>query len=344
MITFISSAAGVPILIGSFVAGVLVAQTIEHYHIFSQIRPLRDLMAIIFFVFIGTKVNLISALPFLPQIILFGLLVVLIKGIILISVFLYFRFNSRIAFSLALFLFQISETAFILLSLAFANKVFTQEQYLFVTITVLISLMVTPLFIGNKDTIYSVIRTFFKKYIPSVELFIKHRLDFDPSRLEAFNIENHVVICGYGRVGSHVGKALTLANIPFVAIDYNFSTVEKIRKSGVKIIYGDPTDYDVLDFAETDKALAIVSAVPAKFDQESIILSAKKLKPDIFIIGRAQNAKDHQRMLDLGVQAVVQPEIEASISIIKKIFLLKNMPKDEILKRLKHIRLVQIFA
>lgn len=344
MITFVSAAAGVPILIGAFIAGVLVAQTIEHYHIFSQIRPLRDLMAIVFFVFIGTKVDLVAALPLLPQILLFGALVVFIKALILISIFLYFRFNTRIAFSLAIFLFQISETAFILLSLAFANQIFTQEQYLFVTITVLISLMLTPLFINSKDTVYVGLRAFFKKFVPALELFIKHRLDFDQARLEAFDLQNHVVICGYGRIGSHVGKALTLANIPYVAIDYNFSTVEKARKSGVKIIYGDPTDFDVLDFAEAEKAIVLVSAVPAKFDQEAIILNAKKLNSDIFIIGRAQNALDHQRMIDLGVHSVVQPEVEASVSIIKKIFLLKHMPKEEILKRLKHIRLVQVFA
>ncbi len=344
LITFVSAAAGIPILVGAFIAGVLVAQTIEHYHIFSQIRPLRDLMAIIFFVFIGTKVDLIGVMPFLPQILFFGLLVVLLKVLILGAIFLYFRFNTRIAFSLSLFLFQISETAFILLSLAFTNRLFTQEQYLFVTVTVLISLMVTPLFIANKDIIYGSIRGFFRRFVPSIELFIKHRLDFNEIRLEAFDLHNHVVICGYGRVGSQVGKALTLANIPFVAIDYNFTMVEKARKSGIKIIYGDPTDYDVLDFAETDKAVALVSAVPAKFDQESIILNAKRLKPDIFIVGRAHNAKDHQRMLDLGVHSVVQPEVEASISIIKKIFLIKNMPKDEILKRLKHIRLVQVFT
>jgi len=343
MITFISAAAGIPILIGAFIAGVLVAQTIEHYHIFSQIRPLRDLMAIVFFIFIGTKVNLIAALPFLPQILLFAALVMIIKALILISIFLYCRFNTRVAFSLALFLFQISETAFILLSLAFANKIFTPEQYLFITITVLISLMLTPVFVSNKDAIYASIRAFLKRFIPSVELFIKHRLDFDQARLEAFDLNDHVVICGYGRIGSQVGKALTLANVPFVAIDYDFSTVEKVRKSGIKIIYGDPTDYDVLDFAETEKALVLISAVPAKFDQESIIMNAKKLNPDIFIVGRAHNAKDHQRMIDLGVQSVVQPEAEASIAIIKKIFLLKKIPKEEILKRLKHIRLVQVF-
>ena len=344
MIAAASSAAGVPILVGAFIAGVLVAQTIEHYHIFSQIRPLRDLMAIVFFVYIGTRVNFFQIVPLLPSIILFGALIAAAKAVIILSIFLYFRFNTRVSFSLALFLFQISESAFILLSLAYGNKVFNSEQYLFITMAVLISLMMTPVFINNTERIYAATRALIKRVLPPFELFIKHRLDFDQSRLDAFELQSHVVICGYGRIGSHVGKALTQANIPFVAVDYNFYTVEKSKKTGINIIYGDPTDYDVLDFAEVEKALVLISAVPSKYDQEAIILNAKKLNPKLFIISRVHNTKDHQRMVDLGVDSIIQPEIEASVSIIKKIFFLKNMPKDEILKRLKHLRLVQFIS
>lgn len=331
----------VPILIGAFIAGVLVSQTIEHFHIFSQIRPLRDLMAIIFFVYIGTHVNIPGVVVQIPQIVLFALLLILIKMTVLILVFLYFRFSSRMAFYLAVFLFQASENAFILLSLAFTNKIFSSDQYLFVIASVLLSLMVTPLLINNKDSLYANLRAFFKKYMPSVELFIKHRLDFSPSPLEAFQIKNHVIVCGYGRIGSQIGRALSLANIPFVAIDYNFQTVEASKKEGINIIYGDPTDYDVLDFAECEFAQAIVMAVPINFDQEQIILNAKKLNPKIVLIGRAHTEKDKQRMMDLGVHSVVSPELEASLSIIKKLFVLKRMTKEDILRRVRHIKLVQ---
>ena len=81
----------------------------------------------------------------------------------------------------------------------------------------------------------------------------KHKLDFDKSPLDEFDISGHVVICGYGRIGSNVGRALNLANIPFIGIDYNFNTVEKAKKEGVNVIYGDPTDIDILDFVQTEK-------------------------------------------------------------------------------------------
>ncbi|MBI2052033.1 NAD-binding protein, partial [Candidatus Roizmanbacteria bacterium] len=341
LIIAISASFDIPVLIGAFIAGVLVSQSIEHYHIFSQIRPLRDLMAIVFFVFIGTHIQAQQAVVYIPQILLFSAFLIGAKMLVLLLVFLYFRFSTRMAFSLAVFLFQASENAFILLTLAFTNKIFTQEQYLFLISSVLLSLMLTPILINSKDAMYDVIRGFFKRYVPAIELFIKHRLDFDQSPLDVFDLKNHVVICGYGRIGSQVGKALSLANIPFIAIDYNFHTIEKAKKDGVTAIYGDPTDFDVLDFAEVEHASALVSAVPSKFDQERVVLNAKKLNPKIVLISRVHNEKDRQRMKDLGVHAVVSPEIEASLSIVRKIFMLKRMSQDDIVRRIRHIKLVQ---
>lgn len=339
-IASLSASFGVPILVGAFIAGVLVSQTLEHYHIFSQIRPLRDLMAIIFFVYIGTHVKIPQIIPLIPQILLFGSMIVLVKAAILLIIFLYFKFSSRMAFALAVFLFQISENAFILLSLAYANKIYDSKQYLFIISAVLFSLMLTPIVITSKDRIYAAIRGFFKRFVPVLDMFIKNRIDFDQTHLEAFNIKEHVVICGYGRIGSHVGRALSLANIPFVAVDYNFRTVERAKREGINIIYGDPTDLDVLDFAETENALVLISALPGETEQEAVVMNAKRLNPKIFLISRAHQQKDQQRMKDLGVHSVVQPEVEASLSIIKKIFLLKHMPKEEIVKQLQHLRLI----
>lgn len=344
LIGYLSTIFNIPILIGMFVAGVLVSQTMEHHHIFSQIRPLRDILAIIFFIFIGTHVQLTSILPMLPSILLFSFLIILIKAVILTVIFIYFRFSSRIAFSLAVFLFQVSENAFILLSLAFANKIFSQEQYLFIITSVIITLISTPIFINNKDLVYAKLRSFLKKYVPALEVFIKYKIDFDRSPIDKLEIKNHVVICGYGRIGSHIGRALMLANIPFIAIDYNYHAVIKGKKEGVPIIYGDPTDIDILDYTQLEYALVLVAVIPNRSFQEAIILNAKKINPNIFIITRVHKNEHSQRMRDLGADIVVQPELEASLSIIKKLFLIKRLNKEEIIKKLHHFKLEQGMA
>ena len=242
---------------------------------------------------------------------------------------------------LSLFLFQIDEDAFILMSVAYANKVFTREEYLFVITAVMLSLLVTPFLINGKENAYRFIRALINQYIPFLHTYIKHRLDRNQSPIDTLEIKNHVILCGYGRIGSYVGRALMLSNIPFIAIDYNFRTVEKAKREGINIIYGDPTDMDILDYAETESAVAIVTALPDRFSQETIILNARKLNKSILIIGRVHRKKDHKRMKDMGVRIVVQPEFEASLSIIKKLLLLKRVPKEEIIEKLHYFKLEQ---
>lgn len=338
-IAYLSLIFKIPILIGVFVAGILVAVSQTHYHIFSQIRPLRDLLAVIFFVFIGTNVKLSLIVGLLSQIILFTLAVVVVKAVIILFIFLFFRFHTKTAFSLALYLFQIDEDAFILTTAAYGNGVISYNTYLFMITSVMLSLIITPILIREKEKIYQSIRHFIKKFLPVLENFIKYRIDRDLSPIDVLPLKNHVILCGYGRVGSLIGRSLLLANIPYLAIDYNFYIVEKARREGVNIIYGDPTDQDILDYAQVEEAKILILAFPERFSQETIILTARRLNPKIFIISRGHKEVDRSRMRDLGVNLVISPEFEASLSIIKKIYLWRQLPKEEIISKIKRLQL-----
>jgi len=337
----LSSTFGVPVLIGAFIAGVLVSQTLEHHHVFAQIRPLRDVMAIVYFVYIGTHVQIPQAIFLLPKVLLFGSLLVLVKGLILLLIFMYFHFSSRMAFSMALFLFQVSENAFILLSLAFSNQIFSSDEYLLVLSSVLMSLMLTPYLIHRRESMYLIIRSFFKKRMPFVDVYIQKRQDFNEAPVEDFKLKNHIVICGYGRIGQQVGDALSLANIPYIAIDFNFQTVQKHKKDGVRIIYGDPNDVDVLRYAQLESAAAVVIAVPLSHDQETITINAKKLSATVLVISRVHTETDRERMKNLGAHTIVLPEFEASLMMIRRIFAHRRMNRDEIVKWIRHIKLMR---
>lgn len=329
----------IPVLIGVFVAGVLLAQTIEHYHIFSQVRPFRDLLGVIFFVYIGSNIEVSHIITNLPSILLFSFIVMLVKGIIILLIFLFMRFHSKTSFSLATYLFQIDEDAFILMSTAYLNGVLTQDKYLFIIASTLITLIATPFLIKNKDSIYKSIRFFTKKYFGVVENFLVTRVDSNRSPIDELNLKDHVVLCGYGRIGSYVGRSLIMANIPYIAIDYNLYTVEKARRSGVNIIYGDPSDIDILDYAQADEAAILVLAVPEKNTQEAIVLAAKKLNRDLYIVSRVHKEQDQTRMKDLGVDLVVKPEFEASLSIIRRIYRLHKMDKIEVVNKIKRLKI-----
>jgi CPA2 family monovalent cation:H+ antiporter-2 len=338
-VTALSLFLGIPTLIGVFVAGILLAQTMEHYHIFTEVRPLRDILAVIFFVYIGTNIKLTGIVSLLPQIFLFTFMVILVKAIIILAIFLWMKFHSRTSFNLSLYLFQIDEDAFILMSTALVNKLISPQDYLFVITGVLITLILTPILIKNKDRIYKGIRSLTKKYVPFLENFITLRLDSNESPIDELVIKNHVIICGYGRIGSYIGRSLLMANIPFVAIDYNLYIVEKAKKQGVNIIYGDPSDLNILDYAQIEDAIILIMALPERYTQEEMVLNARKLNKDIFIISRVHRESDRTRMKDLGVNLVVQPEFEASLSIIKKIYLWQKLDKTEIVNKIRRLKI-----
>lgn len=340
-IAYISTLLHIPVLISMFVAGILVSQTLEHYHIFSQVRPLRDLLSVIFFIYIGTNIKIASVGFLLPRILLFAGAVMFAKAAVILIIFLFMRFHSKLAFYLSLYLFQIDEDAFILMSLALANRMFTQEEYLFVITTVMLSLLVTPFLLNNKERLYNGTKKLVHDRFPFLHAFVKHNIDRRDTPIDVLNIKDHVILCGYGRIGSYIGRAMMLSNIPFIAIDFNFQIVERAKKEGVNIIYGDPTDIDILDYAETEHAIALVTALPDRFSQETIILNARKLNRNLLIISRVHRSHDHKRMRDLGVRVVVQPEFEASLSIIRKLMLLKRVPKDEIVRKLQYFKLEQ---
>ena len=292
-------------------------------------------------VFIGINIKLAVIFTLIPAILAFTFLLILIKGLIVFGIFLSFRFHPKTSFSLGSYLFQVDEDVFILMSVVFISQVVSFSEYLFVITSALISFMLTPIVIKNKDIIYSLIRRTIKKHIPFLDKIIVRKFEQNHSPLDVLNIKNHIVICGYGRMGSNIGRTLLLSDIPFIAIDYDFQKVEQAKKEGVNIIYGDASDIDLLDYIQVDEAIILILAVPEKISQESIILNAKKLNPKIYIISRIHQKQDKKRIKEIGADMLIQPEFEASLSIIKKILMWYHLPKEEILSRIKTLKIEQ---
>ncbi|MBI4009122.1 cation:proton antiporter, partial [Candidatus Roizmanbacteria bacterium] len=198
---------GLSSLLAAFIAGILLGQTLEHYHIFSQIRPLRDLLSTVFFVFLGLTIEPGFVLTNFLPIVGFMMLLIFIKMAVVLIIYLLFRFHSRTAFSLSTFLFQIGEDAFILVFLGLTNGAIRQDSYYFALSVVLFTLLLTPFLINKKDLIYFFIRRNIKSNVPFLEKFIVYNFDRESPNIDILPLKDHVIICGYGRVGKYVGRA-----------------------------------------------------------------------------------------------------------------------------------------
>jgi len=336
---FIFSFLGLSPAIAAFVAGLLIGGTLQHYQIFSQIRPLRDIFTILFFVFLGATIDITQIMPHLPLALLFAVLIIAIKFVLISVIFIYFRFHSKTAFGSGILLAQVGEFAFIILHQSQISHLLSQESYLFGITVTLLTIAISPLLMDRRDKLYLSIRKIMKKQIPSLDAFVSQGVDRESAHVDVLSIKDHVILCGYGRVGGYIGRALTMANIPFIAIDYNYQIVEKERKRGTNIIYGDPTDIDILNFAQCETASAIISAVPDAFSQEMIVLNAKMLNTRIKVLSRVGLEKQQRRLKDLGAEVVIQPEFEAALSIIRNILLGYNLSKKDIVGKIKRLKL-----
>jgi monovalent cation:H+ antiporter-2, CPA2 family len=325
------SVMGLPASIAAFVAGVMVGQTLEHYHVFAQIRPLRDLFAIFFFAFLGASIKVATVIPILPLIVIFTLFIVVL------FVFLVYRFHSRTSFAIALLLAHVGEFSFVIMHLGFTRGLVSHNAYLIALTSVLLTISLTPLLIDKERGIYKYLKGLLTKYAPGLSKYIKTNLDREESG-RTTRKQNHVVICGYGRVGRYIGLALKLSGISFIAIDRNIYVVERARRKKVDILYGNPADIDMLEHANVAKARAIVVVVPSKYAQRTIVRHAKELNSGIAIFSRVHREEDQLPLLNLGADLVTQPEFEASLTIVKQVLEHIGIPIEKITIQFKKLR------
>ncbi len=126
-------------------------------------------------------------------------------------------------------------------------------------------------------------------------------------RRRVARMQDHFILCGYGRVGREIARDFTAEKIPFVIIDINPSSLERAAGEGLVVMNGNATDVATLKAAGIERARGLVTAVDHDADNIYVTLSARVLKPDLFIVARA-NAEDAEQKIRLaGANRVISP-------------------------------------
>jgi len=306
---------GLSAALGAFVAGLLISETSENHAIFAEVRPLRDLFVVVFFVSIGMGIPGSYLLRSAGTLVVLTVVILCTKWFSVIGLMRFMGYHRKTSFLVAVGLTQMSEFGFIIANQGWSLGALTRDQYtLLVALTFLTILVSTP-FLSRGHGLYYGLHGWLNTYMP--KLFHTSLEPLDSK--EELPYRDHIVLCGYGRVGKYIGRALEMAQIPFVVVDYNNATIASLRAKGVPVVYGDPADKNVLDWAQVDYAKAIIIAIPDRHTQELVIGHAQTLNRRIKIICRTHYEEDQKYLKSLGVDAVVQPEFEAAISIVERL-------------------------
>ena len=333
----LTSSLGLSMALGAFLAGLIVSKTSENHAIFSEVRPLRDLFSIIFFISLGMFLNPYFLGSHLPLILGISLLVILFKFLVVTILVLYLGYHPKTGLMVGMSLVQVGEFAFVLSRIGLTNKLIGDNVYSLILSVALLTILVTPWFMNLAPKFYFGLQKLTQKFPKIHQKFFARKDQFFKD--EGLEFADHVVICGHGRVGSWLARALQLLEIPYIVIDYNHQVVMDLKKQGVNALYGDPADIDVLDYAQVDKAKVVVVAIPDQATQEIVVTNCQTLNPGIKIISRIHQKEAFSRLKTLGVDCLIQPEFEAALSIIHRVLQFFGIDKEEVDGKIKRLKI-----
>ncbi len=317
---------GLSFAFGAFAAGMVLSESEFSHQALSEIIPLRDIFGLLFFTSVGMLLDPLFLAAHWTQVLLLVALVSIGKGAIFALITRLFGYGNVVPLAVGLGLSQIGEFSFVLAGIGLAGGSISKEAYSLVLSAAVVSMVLTPILARLTAPLYS-----FKK-----RLFKREPL-MTMNYPEA-GLQNHVVIAGGGRIGQQVARVLESVDIPFVIIDLDYYAVEKIKRAGFAVIYGDAGQTVVLEAAVIERARLLVVTTPAIVTAQSIVEKAKAANPDLAIVARSEGIEQMKALLENGATEVVQPELEAGLEITRQALLSLHIPASQVLWHIESVR------
>lgn len=126
-------------------------------------------------------------------------------------------------------------------------------------------------------------------------------------RMEIKRMRDHVIVCGYGRMGATVALLLQNQSTPIVVLEKDPTICERLARHHIPYIVGDATDDATLAEAGVQRAKSLAAALPSDADNLFVTLTARRLNPEMTIITRSTQQKNNSKMIDAGATRVVNP-------------------------------------
>lgn len=294
--------AGLSMILGAFIAGMLLADSEYRHQLEGDIAPFKGLLLGLFFIAVGMTVNLGLLLEEPLRILVIVALLMLTKAAALLP--LSFAFgppDRRQAVRVAALLAQGGEFAFVLLGIASRDSILAPALIDELVLAVALSMLLTPL-------IYFAVDRGFREHAEASDA---HSIPEDE--------DTPIIVAGFGRVGQIIGRTLRAVDMPFTALDFDPEQVGIVRRFGSRVHFGDATRLDVLRAAGAGHAKVIVIALA---DMESSLRVAKTIRqhfPRLKIVARARNRRHAHKLMDLGVDHIIRDTLLSSMAMAEHV-------------------------
>ncbi|MCB8752229.1 cation:proton antiporter domain-containing protein [Planktothrix agardhii] len=323
---------GFSIEMGAFVAGLMISEVEYADQTLTYVEPIRDIFAALFFVAVGMLIDPVFLWEHLELIIGLMLLIVAGKTLIIIPIVKLFGYSWRTSIITGLGLAQIGEFSFVLASAGQGLGLVSRRVYLLIVGTTALTLMITP---------------FILQFAPKLLDWIEEKWDLSnllENSQKITNIaedlpqQNHIIVCGYGRVGRNLVRLLQSHNYAVIVIDQSEKTVQELRNNQIPYLYGNAASLHVLEAAGVDRAASMAIALPDPMSTRLCLKRSLEFSPNLDVIVIADRDKDIELLYQLGAKEVVQPEFEASLELSNHVLTKMGLGGDKIQQEMQKIR------
>lgn len=301
-LSYLTALSGLSMALGAFVGGMLISETIYRHQVESDIRPFRDILLGLFFVTVGMMLDLHFVLANGHKLLLAVVLLIGGKAAVMLLITWVTKTPLVAGLRTAAQLAQAGEFGLVLIELAHKLHIIKLSTFQITLSAMLISMFVAPFLISRAAKLsVDLGRGDWAHNVTAIADIAVHSMD----------LNQHVVICGFGRTGDRIAEFLSIEKIPFIALDADPQSIAKAKARGINVVFGNADRPEVLQAAGLGRARAVVVTYADVHSAERVIRIVHKSRPDIPIVVRTADDKDVARLKAAGATEVI-PEVHES--------------------------------
>ncbi|MGA1498223.1 MAG: cation:proton antiporter [Steroidobacteraceae bacterium] len=324
-------AVGLSFALGGFLAGMMLAETEYRYQVEAGVRPFRDTLLGLFFVTVGMKLDIaLLAENALAITVLLVALLAIKAGIITLVARRYAGSWFK-SLRTGIVLSEGGEFGFALLVMLLQNQLLDQEASQVLLPAIALSMVVSPLLIRHNKRIA---RLLLRESGPASDA------KAEPADLPMQSVASreHVVLCGYGRVGQNIGRVLAEQGFEYLAMDLDPVRVRSAREAGEPVIFGDASDEALLETVGLSHASAVVVTFPEPDIAIGILRAVRRLNAEVPILVRTADDSRLDDLLAAGATEVIPETLEAALMLASHALLVLQAPMSRVVRTIGDIR------
>ena len=302
--------------LGAFFAGMMMRESALSHRAAEESLPLRDAFAVLFFVSVGMLFDPAILLREPVKLLAVVGIVLLGKTAAAVALVLAFRYPLNTALTVGASLAQIGEFSFILAGLGVTLGLLPAEGRSLILAAALVSITLNPLVFAAVEPVQrwirsrsSVARALERRDDPLAEL---------PTAFDPESLTGHVVLVGFGRVGSRIAEAIQERGVRVVVAEQNRELVERLRARNIPAVSGDAAKPEVLVQAHVARAALLVVAIPDALRVRSLVETARALNPRIEVLARAHSDEESAMLRQAGIGTVFMGEHELALAMTRE--------------------------